>query len=946
MKIKKFVTLLSVLTLTAGLFLGISAVKPKDVYAYTSVSSITDFSTYASTYGRNAMETRSNKDGRLYLYDELLSEAKSFWTNQTDLSEKSGNQYVIARIDTSAYSLSPDDIVETYYAFQNDNPIFYFASNTLSIEGAEVLFLADSDYRTASARNKCVSYIIDGINEFGKLMDSQNTSSKKTLAVYDKLMDKINYAYKSDGTTPSDETWAHNIMGYFDTSISKGVCECYANVMHLALNMAGIENYFVSGTAYTSNGSEAHAWNLVKFEDGKYYYLDATWDDGNNSYLYFGKGISFKGDHNANPSYETGALYQCDMPEAASSDFVFPVSGNISSIADFKKISLNPSATYTLKSNLDFSKITALKSDDCILDMTFTGTLNGGGYTISGITFSLFREIATGATVSNLKLKADFGSNAWKSKKDYYSPFKFTLAEFNKGTIKDCDLSYSLNECSYDMSGIAIGGFVYTNNGTINSCDTSLTVNNFTYKKNIVLQFAGITAFNYSSVKNCNATIKVNTNCNYLWFNNLSGIVNSSEGGIIDNCTTSGSVNTNAKGSMGFGGIVNNNFEGTVSNCTNNCNIDISTGDSLASAGIVVSNGGTIKNCTNNGVLYNRYNEIMETNSRELGGICGCNSGTITGCTNTGDITVEIGAGGGIFATVHGNSTVDNCSNSGNITGIYKSTWMITIGGIGGEISFNSGSSFDENGNLIYDAGSCTVKNSSNSGTIKADYGAGCIVGEVGLIAKGSTATISSCTNTGRCNNDGKLGINLYYQFVPGSNPESNLSVSGITGLVNEEVFDSEPLPDDGSETTTTKKPNKPNNNGTTTTKPNNNNTTGNDTETTVNGESNTSSGEETTTVNGENVTDPSDSTNNNDATNNGGNSDNNNADNNSTDNKGADNGNNKVTTTDKNSGNKKDDSGFNPIIIIIIVVATVAIICGVSAFVVIRKKPATGTEE
>lgn len=58
----------------------------------------------------------------------------------------------------------------------------------------------------------------------------------------------------------------------------RGVCESYANAVKILLDMVGIENIMISGQATNSNGTDSHAWNLVKLGNN-YYHLDATWDD-------------------------------------------------------------------------------------------------------------------------------------------------------------------------------------------------------------------------------------------------------------------------------------------------------------------------------------------------------------------------------------------------------------------------------------------------------------------------------------------------------------------------------------------------------------------------------------------------------------------------------------------------------------------------------------------
>ena len=70
------------------------------------------------------------------------------------------------------------------------------------------------------------------------------------------------------------------------------VCEAYSEGFLLLANYVNIPAVYGTGTATNSSGSEAHAWNYVQI-GGKWYFLDATWDDplpdrgSNVSYEYF-----------------------------------------------------------------------------------------------------------------------------------------------------------------------------------------------------------------------------------------------------------------------------------------------------------------------------------------------------------------------------------------------------------------------------------------------------------------------------------------------------------------------------------------------------------------------------------------------------------------------------------------------------------------------------------
>lgn len=62
----------------------------------------------------------------------------------------------------------------------------------------------------------------------------------------------------------------------------KAVCEGYSKAFKLLCDRAGIPCVIVTGTAITSmTGPQGqnHMWNYVQMEDGKWYAVDATWDD-------------------------------------------------------------------------------------------------------------------------------------------------------------------------------------------------------------------------------------------------------------------------------------------------------------------------------------------------------------------------------------------------------------------------------------------------------------------------------------------------------------------------------------------------------------------------------------------------------------------------------------------------------------------------------------------
>ena len=83
--------------------------------------------------------------------------------------------------------------------------------------------------------------------------------------------------YLCEATVYTEAPNAHNIVG--PLLDGESVCEGYARTFKLFCNMYDIPCMVVIGMGASTNGPEAHAWNVVRMEDGKWYGVDVTWDD-------------------------------------------------------------------------------------------------------------------------------------------------------------------------------------------------------------------------------------------------------------------------------------------------------------------------------------------------------------------------------------------------------------------------------------------------------------------------------------------------------------------------------------------------------------------------------------------------------------------------------------------------------------------------------------------
>ena len=122
----------------------------------------------------------------------------------------------------------------------------------------------------ASCYNQMMSKI-DGI--------SLDTSNRYNFvkSLHDYLCNNIIYPDLNSSLYISDchDSYGALVKGY-------AVCQGYAESFKLICNLYNIPCVYISGTA---NGG-GHGWNAVQMDDGKWYFIDATWDD-QETYLFY-----------------------------------------------------------------------------------------------------------------------------------------------------------------------------------------------------------------------------------------------------------------------------------------------------------------------------------------------------------------------------------------------------------------------------------------------------------------------------------------------------------------------------------------------------------------------------------------------------------------------------------------------------------------------------------
>ena len=111
--------------------------------------------------------------------------------------------------------------------------------------------------------------------QIDQMLSSGATNYDKVKAIHDKICSMVTYEDKNLGNAYYQTPYSLYIDADGDGKVET-VCAGYAKMMKLQCDKYGIPCVLVTGVTDTG---EAHMWNYIQLEDGKWYAVDATWDD-------------------------------------------------------------------------------------------------------------------------------------------------------------------------------------------------------------------------------------------------------------------------------------------------------------------------------------------------------------------------------------------------------------------------------------------------------------------------------------------------------------------------------------------------------------------------------------------------------------------------------------------------------------------------------------------
>lgn len=243
----------------------------KEVIPRLDGSRVTD---YASTDRYDNLATFEKGEAMQTMYRDLNDKLLEFHLDTTmdATMTKDAQHYTAATVCYEQYGLSLNEIQHVWTACVHDNPIYYWVDNVFRYNKEFLLICVDKDYIKGEARARYNEMLYEALDGYAALVEGETSPYRIALTYHDAILLDVEYAYDSNGNSES-APWAHNLIGVVEHG--KTVCEGYAEMFQVLLNYSKVENISVLGV---SEGR--HMWNLVKMDDGCWYWCDLTWDDG------------------------------------------------------------------------------------------------------------------------------------------------------------------------------------------------------------------------------------------------------------------------------------------------------------------------------------------------------------------------------------------------------------------------------------------------------------------------------------------------------------------------------------------------------------------------------------------------------------------------------------------------------------------------------------------
>lgn len=173
-------------------------------------------------------------------------------------------------------TVDSDVVADAVAYFKRMHPDYFWINGysiTTNTVTTDIEFLILNDYPT-SQLSSMHSEIVAEADAVAEMANEYDTDYEKILFVHDYIINNTTYDYEGA------DSGVNGIWGTAYGCLVNGsaICQGYAEAFMLIMNKLNIECGLVTGDSERGR----HAWNYVK-ADGKYYWIDVTWDDPENT---------------------------------------------------------------------------------------------------------------------------------------------------------------------------------------------------------------------------------------------------------------------------------------------------------------------------------------------------------------------------------------------------------------------------------------------------------------------------------------------------------------------------------------------------------------------------------------------------------------------------------------------------------------------------------------
>lgn len=158
------------------------------------------------------------------------------------------------------------------------------------------------DYYLSVVQEQELSAKLSGV--YAELALAEGASDyDKIRAIYDYVCSHVRY----DRVHLKNEYHHEKSTAYAALVRGTATCQGYAVLLYRMLRENGVDCRVITGTGIDDTGEQLHAWNIAAL-DGRYYYLDATWDAGAEEYRFFLRGSGGFENHTIGTEFASDAF--------------------------------------------------------------------------------------------------------------------------------------------------------------------------------------------------------------------------------------------------------------------------------------------------------------------------------------------------------------------------------------------------------------------------------------------------------------------------------------------------------------------------------------------------------------------------------------------------------------------------------------------------------------